>query len=386
MKKELDTAVLVLAISIVFVIPSASSAFGDPIMADPDNFDVELFFDFETVPDRQKPFFLLFADEEDGFPPGLYVTTPFTGDDKLWRLEGKSLDDLFVVIDDLSNPEGLILAQGEYGEGMFIAELTGFGISRVTPELTLEDFLLPDIPPFGPTQMAFTPEGILLAIDFFGNSLVMINPDGTSSVITAIPPPPTPLAGVAAAKSTPIVFTAASRTLYGADVLVGQFSITDATPDPLMDNSIFKIIGGEIVGTLVSGLSGLESMTIGPGGSFGDELYIAELGGDGNANGAVSIVTPEGIVIPFMSNIDAATVAFDTKGILGGGMFVSDFNDGLGSGKIWHVTATQPVGGELIPIETTSLILAGVQTFSWMIPVVLSGIGIGLFVVSRKSE
>ena len=44
------------------------------------------------------------------------------------------------------------------------------------------------------------------------------------------------------------------------------------------------------------------------------------------------------------------------------------------------------VGGETIQIETTSLILAGAQTFSWMIPVVLSGIGIGLFAVSRKSE
>ena len=42
------------------------------------------------------------------------------------------------------------------------------------------------------------------------------------------------------------------------------------------------------------------------------------------------------------------------------------------------------VGGELIPIETTSLLLANAQTFSWMIPVVLSGIGIGLFVVRRK--
>jgi len=42
------------------------------------------------------------------------------------------------------------------------------------------------------------------------------------------------------------------------------------------------------------------------------------------------------------------------------------------------------VGGELIPIETTSLLLAGAQTFSWMIPLVLSVIGIGLFVVRRK--
>ena len=44
------------------------------------------------------------------------------------------------------------------------------------------------------------------------------------------------------------------------------------------------------------------------------------------------------------------------------------------------------VGGEIIPIEQTSLILAGAQSFSWMIPVVLSVLGFGLFVVSRKSE
>jgi len=46
----------------------------------------------------------------------------------------------------------------------------------------------------------------------------------------------------------------------------------------------------------------------------------------------------------------------------------------------------QVIGGEIIPIEATSLILAGAQSFSWMIPVVLSILGIGLFVVSRKSE
>jgi len=46
------------------------------------------------------------------------------------------------------------------------------------------------------------------------------------------------------------------------------------------------------------------------------------------------------------------------------------------------------VGSISIPIESTSLLLADTQSFSWMIPVVLSvlGIGLGLFVVSRKSE
>ena len=44
------------------------------------------------------------------------------------------------------------------------------------------------------------------------------------------------------------------------------------------------------------------------------------------------------------------------------------------------------IGGEIIPIEQTSLILAGTQSFSWMIPVVLSVLGIGMFVVTRKNE
>ena len=43
------------------------------------------------------------------------------------------------------------------------------------------------------------------------------------------------------------------------------------------------------------------------------------------------------------------------------------------------------LGGEMIPIESVSLILAGAQSFSWMIPVVLSVLGIGLFVF-RKSK
>ncbi len=44
------------------------------------------------------------------------------------------------------------------------------------------------------------------------------------------------------------------------------------------------------------------------------------------------------------------------------------------------------VGGNLVPIDSTALLLAGAQSFSWMIPVILSVVGIGLFVISRKSE
>jgi len=59
-----------------------------------------------------------------------------------------------------------------------------------------------------------------------------------------------------------------------------------------------------------------------------------------------------------------------------------------GPGTWFQITAKsdEVVGGEFSPIDSTALMLAGAQSFSWMIPVVLSVLGIGLFVVSRKSE
>jgi len=43
------------------------------------------------------------------------------------------------------------------------------------------------------------------------------------------------------------------------------------------------------------------------------------------------------------------------------------------------------VGGTLIAIDKTALLLAGVQSISmWMIPVVVAGIGIGVFVIKQR--
>jgi len=64
------------------------------------------------------------------------------------------------------------------------------------------------------------------------------------------------------------------------------------------------------------------------------------------------------------------------------GQFRASFDDII----IQREISDQVIGGEIIPIDTTSLLIAGAQSFSWMIPVVLSLLGIGLFVVSRKFE
>ena len=67
-------------------------------------------------------------------------------------------------------------------------------------------------------------------------------------------------------------------------------------------------------------------------------------------------------------------------------------NDGgPNNGAVWILfmnkiqSPVKPVGGEIIPIESTSLILAGTQlTASWLIPVIVSAVGIGLVFVRRK--
>ena len=52
---------------------------------------------------------------------------------------------------------------------------------------------------------------------------------------------------------------------------------------------------------------------------------------------------------------------------------------------VWQwPTINNPVGGELIPLDTTMVLVAGAQTnASWMIPVIVSAIGIGI-VIARK--
>jgi len=59
---------------------------------------------------------------------------------------------------------------------------------------------------------------------------------------------------------------------------------------------------------------------------------------------------------------------------------LNQFEEGDGACPLFN----EIIGGEIIPIEQTALLLAGVQSVSmWMIPVV-AGIGIGVFVIKRR--
>jgi len=70
------------------------------------------------------------------------------------------------------------------------------------------------------------------------------------------------------------------------------------------------------------------------------------------------------------------------------GLFTLTLNGATGGtslGGLAFGSLCEQIGGTLIPIDTTILLLAGVQSISmWMIPVVAAGIVIGVFVIKRR--
>jgi len=70
----------------------------------------------------------------------------------------------------------------------------------------------------------------------------------------------------------------------------------------------------------------------------------------------------------------------DTYQSSGTDTFVGPF---IGNDIIRIASICVEVGGNLVPIDSTALLLAGAQSTTWMIPVIVSAIGIGI-VIARK--
>ena len=100
---------------------------------------------------------------------------------------------------------------------------------------------------------------------------------------------------------------------------------------------------------------------------FGTGLFGASGGGD---NGGAGVNTPEGVgSFFFWNNVNWANGGIDGRFTVNG-----------------NVLEDVPIGGTILPIDTTALLLAGTQSISmWMIPVVVASIGIGIFMIKRKN-
>ncbi len=97
---------------------------------------------------------------------------------------------------------------------------------------------------------------------------------------------------------------------------------------------------------------------------------------------------PGNIFIETNNNVVGAPCFISSSGTFDNWNQCDDNDPGDGDDILFHLTGHSPklIGGTLIPIDSTSLILAGAQiTASWLVPVLVTGSGIGLALV-RKSE
>jgi len=66
------------------------------------------------------------------------------------------------------------------------------------------------------------------------------------------------------------------------------------------------------------------------------------------------------------------------------GIGADSFGDGISTGSIVALPRVSAVGGDIVPLDSTMVLVAGTQTTAaWMIPVIVSAIGIGI-VIARK--
>lgn len=339
-------AVLVTATIFVFVVTDDQidddDRVGMPDLANPEMFEVEMYADLTGFPFNWT-FDLNFTDGSRGFPAGLYVAggPSFQGDSELRRLFRIDGPDRVAVVEDRFSVgvESFVFARGQYGEGMLLTMPQALEIVRLTPEGALTTFASLGTGTFGPTVVTFGLDGLLYTTDFTSGAIYRVFPDGEFETFATIPLVSPDLVSVSGAKA--LMLAASDR--FGGGFLAATFSARFGESEPHGLDAIYSIsVDGETVTQLATGLTGVEFLVAGPGGAWGDDVYVAVQGTDFNRDGGIYTLAPDGTLIPFLTGIDATDVAFDTAGVLGGGMFVADIDNPTGAdtaviSKIWRV-------------------------------------------------
>ncbi len=123
------------------------------------------------------------------------------------------------------------------------------------------------------------------------------------------------------------------------------------------------------------------------------------IAGTNSQSGGINIQAIVGFPSPVFDNFGTITGTNSNLGnlqatiVLNGGPPISTFNNhgtftalvAIFGNSIFNDNLPDQcvVGGNLVPIDSTALLLAGTQSFSWMIPAIVSAVGIGI-VVARK--
>ena len=192
------------------------------------------------------------------------------------------------------------------------------------------------------------------------------------------------------------VLTGAEATALNNFIQNGGWLILEtdsSTSEQTSANSGYTALGlGNRVGAIGSAANGIfenvvTATTVGPLGDFRLASYSSSLARTLDDTGHTLVGENGGVT----KSIVEYTVG--SGGVLGLGdpygfnLFSADNNDEAITNYVLGNHCSVVIGGEIIPINTTALLLAGVQSISmWMIPVVLSGAGIGVFVIMRSRK
>jgi hypothetical protein len=357
MKKSLLIASVILTVYMML----NGHALGAPMVVDPTRFRIELYADFGILPNNPRAFQLLLSNGENGFQRGLYVSSDFdtvsAGQSNSARLTSPILrvdgpNQVSIVRDGFSSTQGLLFAQGAYGAGMLVSvPIPDLEIQRLLPDGTVTTFASLGTAPFGPSDMTYF-QGSLLVSDAVGGRLLLVAPDGTSSVFALIPlsiPPPD---FVSLAEGV-LTLSSSAAAEFGGPLLATSLTTPLVAPvfSPFQDSIYVVSADGLTVTPIATGLDAPLSLTEGPGGDFGLNVFVSRFGNQLDS-GQVSILNPDGSITPFVVGLNATDVVFDTQGILGGGMFIAAKPATPGAelpGQIWRVT--------VIPEPSTFLLL-----------------------------
>lgn len=314
------------------------------VVSRPDLFKIEKFATFSLPP--LADFGLLISDGSRGFPTGLLVSTgPTTDRNNLLFISPSGQVSVFK--DGFTSNEGLTFARGAYGAGALVSEIADGKIVRLLPDKSTSvfssGFTQPNVG-FGPAQIAYGPDPngilpeVLYATDYTSGNIMRVNPDGTTSVFAAV-----------AAHSKGISAVTAS---YGGGFIVSTFN---RNTDPFTGQIFHVSADGSSVTQMTQGVTGLQLLATGDSQAFpgtlhnsitdliDGKIFVPSIGLGPSDDGNVSILNPDGTLSPFISNIDASSVVFDSNYALGGGMFVTDVDRDNGEETIYRVTAVSAV-------------------------------------------
>lgn len=334
------------ALALCCLISAPASAL---VMSDPTQFQATV-----VVDSIGSPFGLLVGGGV-GFPRGLYISEGLFGGDEIYVYTPDG--QLKVFASGLGGTEAMVFGPGGvWDNDLYVAETDTGTVSRVladgTHSVVASGFALP----YGPTGIAFGPGGD------FGTSLYVVNyssnkvwrldaPDSTPTLFATIGQDNTDAPGIGVAGGKGIAFVPASWSpFYGGKLFIGAY---DSTLDEGTTEQGVQVIDSDgAVSTFLPPMVGLEFLAFGPGGIWGSDLYMTSMGAYSTLDdGNIFVVDTTGNITIFATDIDAVGNAFDTEEIFGGGLFVTDFNEG----KVYHIVP-EPAALSLLALGGLALI------------------------------